>query len=177
MGLDIFLWGMTNKHTEPTITENLDEYRELYEDGYSKTEIAEKMDFTNARITQFAEFWFAVDHNLLAPQLIRVIRAHNNIHVRRGRRTELFRLGKMSKPGTDRLIFSQNPYYPERSVRFTARQQAAALQETFESAKKWRGLRPEVQTIEECTDEQLRTFSYNLFMFCLRRDEIERGES
>lgn len=99
-----------------------------------------------------------------------------NIHVRRGRETELFRLGKLDKKGNDRLIWGQNPYYPERSVRFDARQQAVALQETFESAKKHYNIRPEVQTIDDCTDEELLTFRYSFFMGCLRYLDRESKE-
>ena len=151
-----------------TITENLDEYRRLEQDGYSKGEIAAKMDFSNARISQFAAFLFAVDNHLLDPQLIRIIRVHNNIHVRRGKQTTLFRLSKLDKKGADRLILGQTPHYPESSVRFTAREQAAALKELFESAKKSGDIRPEVQSIKECTDEELLTFSYGSFMLRLR---------
>ena len=134
-----------------TITENLDEYRKLKQDGYSQGEIAEKMDFSNARISQFAAYWVAVNHRWLDPQLIRVIRVHNNIHVRRGKETRLFRLDKLDKKGADRLVFGQC------SVRFPPRQQAVALQETFESAKEHDNIRPTIQynPFKECTDEEL----------------------
>ena len=139
---------MTHKQTE-TITEKLDQYRRLSREWQSKTEIAKRMNHANSRISQFAAFWFAVDHGLLDPNLLRVIRVHNNVKPEppRGRRTDLFRLSKI-QAGRNRLLYGPNPYYPDRSVRCTKQQQAALLKETFESAKEHGNIRPEVQTIE-----------------------------
>ena len=174
----IYLTGqiVTHKQAE-TITEKLDQYRELSLDDQklTKTEITKRMGFSaNSSISNYAEFWFAVDHNLFHPDLIRVIRVHNNVKPEppRGRKTQLFRLSKILQ-GSDRLLYGQ-----VHSVRRTKQQQAALLKEAFESARKWGNIRPEVQTIEECTDDELLDLSYDTFAFrlrCQERDERERA--
>jgi hypothetical protein len=162
-----------------TVTEKLDEYRRLrlQSQGYSQTAIAKLIDPTRAplsqsRMSQFAAFWNAVDNELLDSQLIRVIRVHSNLPERRGRKVNLFTLDKIasnrSNPDGLQLRLHKQPL-----VRFTRQQQAEALKETFEEAKrKWRIVR-KVQTIEECTDDELIQFSYEKFIECLR-NQVKR---
>ena len=137
-----------------TITENLDLFRRLAQE-YPRplnVEIAKRMKTSKQRISNFARFWFAVDCGMLDPQLIRVIREHNNVEgVRPGEDRDWFTFDKVS--GQKGLHLTLSRYYPEHAVRFSVKEQVSALKETFEAAKRLGRMRAEVETIEDCSDE------------------------
>ena len=150
---------------ESTITEDLDLYRKLRQEGWKKYQIAEEMDFTKARISHFATFWHQHDQGRLAAILVKVIRLHNDLEdASGGEKRRLFTLDKVHRRET-------GLYSGEGPPRYTVEQQKKALQKTLESVKReypsW--IRPEVVTIEKCEDRELRSLDWHKFMFYLKQ--------
>ena len=147
--------------TGRTITEDLYLYRELRRKhgDWENERIAEEMGLgfeAKARISHYATYWYLVDDGRLAPQLIRVIRVHNNLKdARYGEKKRLFTLDKVYKG----LSFRQGP------LPFTVEQQTAALQKTLESVKRERPtwIPFDVKTIDECSDRDLESLDWHKF--------------
>ena len=146
-----------------SITEKLDWYRDLSRKELSGAEIAERMRVTPAYISHFKKYWCAVDSGVLTTQLIRVIRVHNNVKETSGAK-DRFTFDKTIREQRGLDVVSTDKRRNRVSVRFTVKQQEAALKETFESAKRSGRIRAEVETIERCADEELLSLNWSTFM-------------
>ena len=149
---------------ESTRIKDLKSLLDLRGKGLKDYEIAEEMGVDKSTISHLSTFQHQCDEGRLAPMLIKVIRLHNDLpDASYGEKKRLFTLNKVH--GRNGLYSGKGP------PRYTVEQQAAALQKTLECVRRkhpgW--IRPEVETIEECEDWELRSLDWVTFMRELKK--------
>lgn len=148
-----------------TTTEKLDKYRELTNSNkhYSETKKAELMGFgpKPQSTNYYKAYWRAWDRGEIHAGLDRVIRVHNSVPRNRARMNPWFTF--------DKICNSKNLNIKVKSpVRFNLDQQAAALGSALEEAQRSGRIPRHLETIDDCTDEQLHEIDFRVFMEHLR---------